>query len=638
MAAVETLTSLAILKVNIDAGGDYLDYLRPFILQVLVDQKPDPVTDSVVRDHVQAQFGLDIPARTIQIVLKRISRVHPLKREMGIYRITGTLPNPGIGAEKTKAEQHIQRVVSGLMEFSKDSGKPVSTADEAVAAMCGFLAEFSIPCLRAYLRGTAIPTVEGKQHSQIVLVSDYVLHLQRTDPERFDSLLIVVQGHMLANALLCPDLQQAPKSYKGVTFFLDTPLLVQRLGLEGGPKKAAMEELIRLLHHLGATVAAFSHSREELERVIRGAADHVNAPDARAGIVMEARRNGTTKSDLLVLAGQIDERLVEAGIDVKETPQYIADFQIDEQIFEKVLEDEVWYFNPRAKEYDTNSVRSIYVLRAKTSPLSIERCRAVLVSSNSGFARAAYEYGQQHEESRDVSSVITDFSLANMAWLKAPMGAPSLPTSEVLAFSYAALQPSRELLHRYLVEIERLERQGKISARDHQLLRSSTLAQEELMRLTLGDEAALTEATVTETLRRVTNEIKKEESEKLSAEQIAHRKTQEDLASERASKKQIQERLYWRCHRRARRCAWAVSGAVFVLLVLGIAAGFGLRGEAPIFGWALLLGSAFLALAGLANLIFGATLKNFHDSMQTRCLTHFLRNEAKATGIDLEAR
>ncbi|TAK36962.1 MAG: hypothetical protein EPO21_00850 [Chloroflexota bacterium] len=637
MASVETLTSLAILKVNIDQGGDYLDYLRPFILQVLVDQKPDPVTDVAVRDLIRAQFGLEIPARTVQIVLKRISRQYPLKREIGVYRITGTLPNPGVGVQKAQAERHIEAVVSGLMEFSKDSGKPLSTADEAVAALCGFLGEFSIPCLRAYLCGTAIPTVEGKEHSQIVLVSDYVLHLQRAEPNRFDSLLVVVQGHMLANALLCPDLQQAPKSYKGVTFFLDTPLLVQQLGLEGDSKKAAVDELIRLLHNLGATVATFSHSREELEGVIRGAADHVNVVDGRGSIVMQARRSGTTKSDLLVLAGRIDERLVEAGIGVQETPPYIAEFQIDENIFEKLLEDEVAYFNPRAREFDINSVRSIYVLRAKTSPSTVEQCRAVLVSSNSAFARAAYNYGQNHEEWRDVSSVITDFSLANMAWLKAPMGAPSLPTSEVLAFSYAALQPSKELLDKYLVEIDKLQKQGRIGERDHQLLRSSTLAQDELMHLTMGEESALTEATVTETLRRVTNEIKKEESEKLSAERTAHCETQQALARERLAKSRMQERLFWSCRRRARWCARGLFGAVLLVLVLGIIAGFGVRVQTPVVGWALMFGSAFLALAGLGNLVVGVSLKNLCDSVEAHCLAYFLRNEAKVSGIDLEA-
>jgi hypothetical protein len=547
------------------------------------------------------------------------------------------LPNPGIGHKKSEAERHIDAVISGLLEFAKGGRQCIATEDEAVAAICGFLSEFNIPCLRAYLRGTTIPTTEGKQQAYIVLVSEYVLHLQRNDPERFESFLIVVQGHMLANALLCPDLQNAPKTYKGVTFYLDTPLLVQRLGLEGEPKKRAMEELIRLLGNLGAVVATFSHSREELDRVLHGAAEHVDSRNGRGAIILEARRSGRTKSDLLLLAGQIDQLLPETGIDVKPTPRYIKDFQIDEKVFGKVLEDEVNYFNPRARDYDINSVRSVYVLRGNTAPISVEKCKAVLVTSNAAFARAAYDYGKEYEASREVSSVITDFSLANMAWLKAPMGAPSIPTIEVLAYSYAALQPSKALLDAYLGEIDKLQKQGKLTAQDHQLLRSSTIAQEELMRLTLGDEAALTEETVSETLRRVTSTIKEEENEKFKQEQDRHRATQARLDKISSDRDSMQRRTYWRCRRNARWCAWGVSGVVFVLLVLGIAAGIGLHAQVPMLGWGVLLGSAFLAMASLANLLFGTTVKQSHGYILSKCLTYFLRKEARATGIDFGA-
>jgi hypothetical protein len=638
MASTETLTSLAMLKVNIDQGKDYLDYLRPFILQVLVDHRPDPVTDQVVHNHLRTQFGLEIPARAVQIVLKRLSRVHPLKREEGVYHITGALPDPGITPEKSKANRHIQAVVSGLLEFAKGGSQCIAAEDEAVTAICEFLSEFNIPCLRAYLRGTTIPTVEGKQQAHIVLVSDYVLHLQRSDPERFESFMILVQGHMLANALLCPDLQNAPKTYKGVTFYFDTPLLVQRLGLEGGLKKHAVEELIALVGKLEGIVATFSHSRDELGRVLRGAADHVDAPSGRGAIINEARRNGTTKSDLLLLASKIDELLVDSGIEVKSTPSYIASFQIDETAFGKVLEDEVTYFfNPRAKDYDINSVRSIYALRANTAPASVEKCKAVLVSSNSGFARAAYEYGKQHEESREVSSVITDFSLANMAWLKAPMGAPSVPMTELLAYSYAALQPSKAFPDKYLTEIDKLQKQGKISERDHQLLRSSTIAQEELMRLTLGEETALTEETVTETLRRVTREIKKEESEKVGEEQQSHRRTQEELAATKAERESLQKRIYWKSRWKSQLYAWIASGAMAILLILGVVAGLGVKAQNPVVGWSLVGGSLFLAIATLANAFFGTTVREVHAAIQARCLTYFLRQESKATGIDFGA-
>ena len=284
------------LKVNIDQGKDYLDYLRPFVLQVLVDQKPDPITNVVVRDHLRTQFGLEIPERAVQMVLQRLSRRHPLKKETGAYRITGALIDPCLATEKSKADRHIHAVISGLLDFSKTTAKPIPSTEEAVMAICTFLSQFSIPCLRAFLRGTAIPTVEGQTRSDIVLVSQYVLRLQQTDPERFDSFLVMVQGHMIANALLCPDLLNAPKTYMGVTFYFDTPLLVRWLGLAGEPRKAAVENLIGLLDKLGATVAIFSHSREELDRVVKGAADHVNDANGRGTIIMEARRCGTTKS------------------------------------------------------------------------------------------------------------------------------------------------------------------------------------------------------------------------------------------------------------------------------------------------------------------------------------------------------
>ena len=273
-------------------------------------------------------------------------------------------------------------------------------------------------------------------------MSDYVIHISDTDPSRFDSFMVLVQGHMLANALLCPDLNP-DQLFNDVTFYLDTPLIIQLLGLEGSRKRDAVQELIRLLAELGGEIAMFSHCREELERVIRGAADGIaSTTRGRGAIVLEARRRGTTRSDLFILLGQLNEKLAQLGTRTKPTPTYIDRYQIDENVLEEVLDDEVSYYNERAKEFDINSVRSVYVLRRSTRAWSIERCKAILVTSNSGFADAAWRFGQEHEPSQGVSSVIADFSLANVSWLKCPVGAPKLPVMEVIAFSYAALQPS----------------------------------------------------------------------------------------------------------------------------------------------------------------------------------------------------
>ena len=91
MTSTATLTSLAILKVNIDHGNDYLDYLRPFVAQVLYDYKFDPVEASDVKRSIHDQYGLDIPEPCIQIVLRRFRRDGYIRREHGFHHITSQI-------------------------------------------------------------------------------------------------------------------------------------------------------------------------------------------------------------------------------------------------------------------------------------------------------------------------------------------------------------------------------------------------------------------------------------------------------------------------------------------------------------------------------------------------------------------
>ena len=634
--STETLVSLAMLKVHIDQGQDYLDYLKPFIIQVLVENKPEKVTDKIIADFLQEQYGLTIPERTIQIVLKRLARKNYLKKEMNVYRVTNSLPDPGITSEKSNAERHIQVVIDDLIQFSESTVKPLGNQEDAIKAICAFLSQFNVICLRAYLRGSVLPDLNGNHDVHIVMVSKYVIHLQKKNPERFDSFMILVKGYMLSNALLCPDLSSAPQSYKGVTFYLDTPLLVRILGLEGEPRQNQIKSLIELLHNLGATVASFAHSCEELKSVLEGSAKYIDSPEGRGSIVMEARRNGTSKSDLLLLAGQIESLLSKEAIKIIPTPKYIADYQIDENKFQEELDKAVGYSNPKAKEYDINSVRSIYVLRRGLVPQTLEKSKAVLVTNNAGFSRAAYTYGQCHEESREVSTVITDFSLGSMAWLKSPVGASSLTTVGVIAVSYAALQPSQNLLDKYLTEIERLEERGQITEQDHQLLRSSVLAQDELLNLTLGDEDALTEETITETLSRITEEIKKEEIEKLTTEQNAHGETKAALMREQFHKKRLQDRLYWRCHKNANYITWFVTMLIAIFLIVGIVSSFGLNSSNPVVSLIIGIGSGCLVLLTLGNLYFGTTVKQAHQFIHKKLIKLLIKRESAVTGINID--
>ena len=293
------------------------------------------------------------------------------------------------------------------------------------------------------------------------------------------------------------------------------------------------------------------------------------------------------------------------------------------------------YLNPRAKQYDIASVRSIFTIRGGQAAPHLERARAVLVTSNRAFAKAAWGYGQRYEGFRDVSSVITDFSLANMAWLKVPMGAIGVPTTQLLSYSYAALQPSRPLLDRYMEEIDKLEARGDVPERALLLLRSSPRVYDELTSLTLGDDSVVGEGLLSEIHTRVANEIKKEEADKLNAERQAHRETRDALRAHRDQEQQRIEGVYWRCADQARvvaRVVWYTLGA---MCVVGAAGSLGLRASNPYWAIAVASGSSVLTVVALGNLMTGSTVARWSSRAEAWCHGRLLRRAAGRIGVDL---
>lgn len=586
----EALCSLAMLKVSINSGGDYLEYVRPYVIDVLANDRPEKISDVTVAAKLSDSCGLKIPPRTVQVILQRLAKDGFLVKRDGVFNCSDDFPTSDLSAARADANRHISLIVNELVGFSRSTIGRVISEDEATESLVNFLSHFSIPCLRSYLRGTTLPEVGKDANWQLALVGHFVEALQ-AQPNLFNSFTMLMQGHMLANALLCPDLHSVTDSYVDVTFYLDTPLLIQLLGLEGEREEQAIKEVITLVQRLKGKVCYFSHTYDELTFSITGSAEFIDSYKGRGTIVNEARKSGKQKADLIMIAGKAAELLESCGVFAVATPSYSKEnhkFEIAVEAFDAVLTDEIDYNNPRAKEYDIRSVRSVYVLRRDSSPRSLEKAMAVLVTSNASFSKAAFEYGKSFQMSREVSSVITDFSLANTAWLKAPQGAPALPQKEVLAFAYAAAQPSRRFWDKVLAEAEKLEKEGKITARDHQLLRSSHSVQVELTRLTLGDEAALTDEKITETLARVSDEIRKEALDDRNAigNQLVQANTR--IGSLSDDLEGVKKNIYWRCKKQADREAVVISALVWFgqigIAVLGL-----FKIDEANFGWVLLL-------------------------------------------------
>lgn len=618
----ETLTSLAVLKASIDEGRDYLDYLRPFVTDYLAAERPDRVTDSSVAVAVRSRYGLVVPTAVVHVVLKRLAKEKLIVRRDGIY-VLGHIPESSVLRTRREASrEQVERVATRVVDYAFTTHTLILTTSEACDAIVDFLSLMSISGHREFLVGTLLPTSENLPLASARLVAVFLNDVVRNEPTLLADFADLACGNMLANALISADLNDAPKTFRGTTLFLDTPIVLRALGLEGQDRRFATHETLKLARSLAAEIRIFSHTREEVARVIRGAASWLDHPEGRGGVVEEARRLDMTKSDLLLLEAKLDSLLEDEGLEVEPALPFVPAFQIDEEAFQDALDgDDVSYMNPRALADDVQSVRSVYALRRRAKPTRLEDSVAVVVTSNTGLARVAQRFGKEHEPGT-FSPVVTEFSIANTAWLKAPMDDPELPRLELLAWAYAAFNPTKKFREGVSRELAKLEKAGNISASDHQFLRSSVRGQDELIRATLGEESALTGETVAEVLRRVKSELIEEERGVTAAAQAQARaeaaraaKLAAELEQAQAENRNRDRVTRNRADRWAKWIAIAVTGLALVGCGVGIVAGLATSqtsGLQSVVLWAAVALTALATLTSFAQMLIGWPKRTLH--------------------------
>jgi hypothetical protein len=631
-----TLTSLAMLKVRADAKQrqDYIDYLRPFVVHVLAKGGPFPVSRERTQQLVLAEFGLNIPVRGCELVLKRLARSGYLEKEHGNFSLSRKLPSSGINESRADARRRGRAVIARLCSFGKDIYGKEHTIDEGTQAFLRFLSHFSITCLKTYATGTALPELKRKNGTDIALVGAFIKHALETDPNLFEDIILLVKGHMLANALTCPDLETVQKKFRDVLFFLDTPIVLDLLGLHGREELKAAIELLTAVTRLGGKFEVFEHTLDETDRVLDFCEKHIENPKSTTRVLQHARQTRRTTSDIALIRSAVRVKLQEFGVVVRRTPKYTKTYQIDEVSLQQVLEGTSKYGNPNARDTDINSIRSIYALREDSRPRLLEEAKAVLVTPNWRLAKSAYEFGQQFEESKEISPVITEFSLGNIAWLKAPLEAEDLPRLELIASCYAVMEPGSEFWSKFLAEVDKLRKLGKITPAEHEFLRADFRVPQELMSLTLGSEEALTEQTVTEIRDHITREL-------TTKKDLEIRAKEEELENVSLSRKkyvlQHQETLgridtvsAWL----GRIVAGAVAGGLIVAIVAGLVFPFlPITSFPDAVQWTLFAAAVLLGVATLGNLIFGVAVKDVWFSIKGAVHSKTKRLILKAFGM-----
>lgn len=505
-SAGRSLVSIAMLKVKYDhKHQDYLDYLRPYVGHVL-PKKGERVHPDRVATDVASEFGLRVPVQVIERLLARYLKQGALTRVDGALYVKEVARDEHLEQRRARAVQEITSVVECFKRHCSSRFELEISDESAAVALTGFIRRFAVDCLRSFTLSSALPPVPSSEASD-TWVASFINNAAQEGLQLWSEVSTLFRSVLLANAFTCPDPDLATSKFRGLSLFLDTPLVLSLVGLHGEYDRRKTLELIKQVKGLEGSFFVFDHTLEETRSVLKYVEAHLEDSDQSNRAIRQLRQEGKKRSDVVLLAASLEQELKEHGVRVRVTPPYDERYQIDEAALEGCLDEDIGHMNERALLHDINSVRSIYVLRSGSAPRRLEDAKAAFVTTNYNFAKAADSYSKRFEFGREVSPVVTDFSLANICWLKRPSQADELITLELLASTEAALSPSAGEWKAFLEECEKLRKSGRITADQEILVRESLVAKDDLVTLTKGAGTSFSSDVAIELIRRAEERI-----------------------------------------------------------------------------------------------------------------------------------
>lgn len=634
----QTLSSLAILKVNFDQRGqDYIDNFVPFVVDALRQVNTTGTTAAQAQKSIHDTFGIAIPQGAVATVLRRaVRRDLALSRADGRFALTPRgVEYPDLASARDQARREQKGLIDRLISFSR--GHAETEWDEAIAtaALIRFALNRGARVLAT--RGAlADESPAGSTPDEDHLLGEFVVGLARSDSAGLTALESLIKGALLASAMYYPDLGRLPSRFERLDVYLDTRFVLRALGTAGAEHQAACIELLDLVFELGGGLKVFDNTLIEIRGVLNAASIALRNPAnlrRGSGETLEFLASaGQRSSDVELLIAQLPRRLAALRIAVADRPPYTPALGVDEARFEALLAQGRPPNRPYpedAMRHDVAALTAIHRIRGGRPQPVLESARALFLTTNALLARAGAEFFREQYGVTGVPLCYADHQFATLAWLKKPTAAPELPRLYVIADSFAALSPPDGLWRAYLSEISRLQEAGEITEDDYFSLRFTTAAKAALV--DLADAADEIPPTVPEILRRARLAMRAELEAELTASGVPTEAPNDgSVAAELEELRRVTQEATVRRRAQIRSISvtlgrWAARlTLVFGSLFVAVFAYATLGGFLPTIPAAQLeeyraalyvAGFTFLLLT-IANLVFGTSIRSISRSIE----------------------
>lgn len=510
------------------------------LVKPLVADLADQVFDSrILADRLAKAYGISIPAPALDAMTERLVSADVLRlvqTESGmpkaVYCHADETP-----AVEPDAEEDFQQILDEFLVHAKtlleSAGKVVS--DETLTS--GFLRhlatlDFSAIRAKPIVQSDANKTILGpaaREQQQVSaelaeqavldsVVASYVAWLREHNEDRLTLLAKVADGALGAELVF--DLQ-APTSVTpmtSTTVIVDTPLILAFLDLSSTQDSADVRKLFEQIQETGAKIAAFRHSVEEAEGVLRAIQTARGYGDAY-GPSVHRLSNSTFRAYFESMMGSIAKSWVQQHhfeiLQESATHFHVHFTPIQEEELVRSLMlsavDRVL-----TRERDAKSVaETMRRLAGGHVPISsVSSCRFIFATPNAALQRrvARFLRDKNYIQDGEFNPVVTSRYLSGLCWLVCGGKSDQSPTvARLLANCAAALRLRPELADRTKRFLNAVDPE---KARHFEALMTNERASQYLTEATLGDANVITANNVED----IFEEVQRRAAEKVAVE------------------------------------------------------------------------------------------------------------------------
>ena len=519
---LKVLASLALMETDL-LSRDYLSNFLPYIANLIEKKKYESIEiGEVIKDFTE-EYGINLPHAPMKDVLSRAVEDGIIALEQnGKYVVQKSKVSQYsfLAAQRTR-EQEINILLNNFISYVKKTYDLDIDRTTAGESFIDFLDEYSP---REIAQENNLTDDEAnRSNKSVFLMAEFIQQCREHDVSSFSLLNNLSVAYLLTVALNFDEpVKGRLERFKGMTIYLDTPIIIRLLGLQTEELALSYKEMFEnFTETLAPEFRIFEHTYNELEDIITDCTKWIDNPlyDPRYAnpALLQFIKKNFTRTKIELYAANLPDKLGEFNIAVDTGEYYLLHenkYEIDVVKLKERLVTIYKRNNPdyddvkgdRTLTYDINSIEKIAKLWGNKSSRSYHNLGYVFLTTNGTLSYVSRHYIKEYWWNRQQknSPCITDSYLGTMVWLSTPAEKmKKLSRLKLLADCSAATSLSKEVLEKLYRTVEEMKKSNEINNDDYLILRAQSYDSNYLKRITYNDENEFSDETVEQLLEHI---------------------------------------------------------------------------------------------------------------------------------------